>query len=74
MIISNNYYILVFDLVLLQNAAEQLHFPEFSRENSRLEMFFQFPLQQVTDVIVLRERLSNVQTDKFGTVAKNIDF
>ena len=72
MIISNNYYILVFDLISLQNAAEQLHFPEVSREKLTLEMFIQFPLEQVTDVIVLGERLSNVQTDKFGTVAKNI--
>ena len=69
-----NHYILVFDLTSLQDAAEQLHYPELSRESLRLEMFFQFPLEQVTEVIVLRERLSNVQIDNFGTVAKNVKF
>ena len=69
-----NYYILVFDLTSLQDAAEQLHYPELSGESLRLEMFFQFPLEQVTEVIVLGERLSNVRIDKFGTVAKNCFF
>ena len=41
-----------------------------SGESLRLEMFFQFPLEQVTEVIVLGEKLSNIQIDKFGTVAK----
>ena len=67
-----NHYILVFDLTSLQDAAEQLHYPEISGESLRLEMFFQFPLEQVTEVIVLGERLSNAQIDKFGTVAKNV--
>ena len=54
------------------SAAEHLHYPELSGESLRLEMFFQFPLKQVTEVIVLGERLSNVQIDKFGTVTKNV--
>ena len=64
-----NHYILVFDLTSLQDAAEQLHYPEVSGKSLRLEMFFQFPLVLVTDVIVLGERLSNIQIDKFETVA-----
>ena len=67
-----NHYFIVFDLTSLQDAAEQLHYPEFSGESLRLEMFFQFPLEQVTEVIVLGERLSKIQIDKFGTVAKNV--
>ena len=69
-----NHYILVFDLTSLEDAAEHLHYPELSGESLRLEMFFQFPLEQVTEVIVLGERLSNIQFDKFGTVAKNVYF
>ena len=65
-----NHYFLVFDLTSLQDAAEQLHYPELSGESLRLEMFFQFPLEQLTEMIVLGERLSNFQIDKFGTVAK----
>ena len=63
-----NEYFQVFDLT------EQLHYPELSEESLRLEMFFQFPLEQVTEKIVLVERLSNIQNDKFGTIAKNIFF
>ena len=47
-----NHYILVFDVTSLQDAAEQLRYPELSGESLRLEMFFQFPLEQVTEVIV----------------------
>ena len=67
-----NHYILVFDLTSLQDAAEQLHYPEISGESLRVEMFYQFSLEQVTEVIVLGERLSNIQIDIFGTVATNV--
>ena len=46
-----NQYILLFDLTSLQDAAKQLHYPELSGESLRLEMFFQFPLEQVTEVL-----------------------
>ena len=48
-----NHYILVFDLTSVHDAAEQLHYPELSGESLRLEIIFQFPLEQVTEVIVL---------------------
>ena len=60
--------LLVFDLSSLQNAAEQLNYPELREESLRREMFFQFFLEQVTEV--LEEKLLNVQFDKFGTFAK----
>ena len=69
-----NHYILIFALTSLQDAAELLHYPEISGESLRLEIIFQFPLEQVTEVIVLRERLSNIQIDKFVTVAKLFNF
>ena len=40
----------------------------------RIELFFQFPLEQVTEVKVLGQRLSNFQIDKFETVAESICF
>ena len=67
-----NHYILTFDLTSLEDAAEQLHYPELSGESLKLEIFFQYPLEQVTEVIVLGERLSNIPIGKFGTVAKNV--
>ena len=70
-----NHYILVFGLTSLQDAAEHLHFSELNGESLRLKTFFQFPLEQLMEVIVLGERLSNIQIDKFGTVAKkNFNF
>ena len=63
------HHMLVFDLTSLQDAAEHLHYPEFIGESLRLEMF---SMEQVTEVIVLGERLSNFQIDKFGTFAKNV--
>ena len=69
-----NYYILVFDLTSLQDAAEQLPYPELSDESLRLEVFFQFLLKQETEVIVLGERLSKIQIDNLGIVAKNVYF
>ena len=71
---SQNPYILNFDLTSLQDAAEQFHYPELSGESLRLEKFFQFPLKQKTELIVLGESLSNIQIDSFGTVAKNVFF
>ena len=55
-----NHYILVFELTSLQDAAEELH-AELSGESLRLEVFFQFPLEKVTELIVLGEGTSNVQ-------------
>ena len=40
-----NHCVLVFDLTSLQDAAEQLYYPELSGESLRLEIFFQYPLE-----------------------------
>ena len=65
-----NHCIPVFDLTSVQDAAEQLHCPELCGESLRLEMFLQFPLEHLMEVIVLGEILSNVQIENFGIVAK----
>ena len=67
-----NHYILVFDLTSLQDAGENIHYPELSGESIRLEMFFDRSLRNVTEIIVLGERMSTVKIDQFGTVAKNV--
>ena len=61
--LSQNHCILVFNLTSLKDAAEQLHYPELSGESLRLEMFFQFSLEQVTERIILGERLSIIQIE-----------
>ena len=65
-------YVLVFDLNSMQDATENCHYPELVGEPLRLELNFTFPLEHVTELIVLGERMSWVAVDKFGVVGKNI--
>ena len=66
-----DHYLLVFDSTSMQDAAEKCHYPELVGEPSRLELNFTFPLEHVTEVIVLGERKSLVTVDNFGIVGKN---
>ena len=67
-----DHYVLVFDLTSMQDATENCHYPELVGEPLRLELNFTFPLEHVTELIVLGERMSSVAVDKFGVVGKNI--
>ena len=67
-----DHYVLVFDLTSLQDATEHCHCPELIGEPLRLELYFSSPLENVTEVIVLGERMSSVAVDKFGVVGKNL--
>ena len=67
-----DHYVLVFDLTSMQDATEHCHYPELVGEPFRLELNFNTNLEHVTEVIVLRERMSSVAVDKFGVAGKNI--
>ena len=67
-----DHYVLVFDLTSMQDATEHCHYPELIGEPLRLELYFSSPLKNVTEVIVLGERMSCVAVDKFGVVGKNL--
>ena len=72
---SDNFqdlYVLVFDLTSMQDATEHCHYPELMGEPLRLQLYFSSPLENVTEVIVLGERMSCVAVDKFGVVGKNL--
>ena len=56
----------------MQNATENFHCPELIGEPLRLELNFTFPLEHVTELLVLGERMSSVAVDKFGVAGKNI--
>ena len=56
----------------MQDATEKLHYPEHVGETLRLELNFTQPLEKVTELIVLCERMSSVVVDKFGVVGKNV--
>ena len=64
-------YVLVIDLMLVQDAIEHCHDPEMMKEQLSLALNFTFALEHFTDVIVLRERMSSVAVDKLGVVGEN---
>ena len=63
-----DHYVLVFDLTSMQDATENCHYPELVREPLRLELNFTSPLEHVTELNVLGERMSSVAVDKFDVV------
>ena len=67
-----DHYVLVFDLIPMQDDIENCHYPELVGEPLRLELIFTNPLENVTEPIVLGERMSSVSVDKFGVVGKNM--
>ena len=67
-----DHFVLVFDLTSMQDATENCHYPELVGEPLRPELIFTHPLENVTELIVLDERMSSVAVDKFGVVGKNV--
>ena len=67
-----DHYVLVFDLISMQDANEKCHYPEIVGEPLRLELNFTFPLEYVTELAVLGERRSFVAVQKFRDFKKNI--
>ena len=67
-----DHYVLLFDLTAMHDATENCHSPELIGEPLSMELNFTFPLEHVTKLIVLGERMSSLEIDKFGVVGKNI--
>ena len=67
-----DHYVLVFDLTSMPDATENCHYRELVGEPLRLEAKFNQPLENVTDLIVLGERMSSVAVNKLGAVEKNV--
>ena len=65
-----NHYVIVFDLTSIQETTENCHYPELVGEPLRLELNFTHPLEHVTELFVLAERMSSVADDKFGVDGK----
>ena len=65
-----DHYVLVSDLTSTQDATENCHYPERVGEPLRLELNFTFPLEHVTELIVLGKRMPSVAVDKFGVDGK----
>ena len=67
-----DHYVLVFDLTSMQDSTENCHHPELVGEPLRLGLSFTNPLENVTELIVLGERISSVAVDEFGVVGRNV--
>ena len=67
-----DHYVMVFDLTSMQDATENLHYPELVGEPLRLEINSTYHHENVTELIVLGELKSLVVVDKFGVVGKNL--
>ena len=67
-----DHYVLVFDRTSIEDATEHCHYSELIGEHLRLELYFSSPLENVTEVIVLGERMFSVAFDKYGVVGKNL--
>ena len=65
-----HHYVLVFDLTSIQDATEKCNYPELVGEPLRLELNFTFPLEHVTELIVLGEQKPSIAVDKFGVVGR----
>ena len=63
--------VLVFDLSSVQDAIGNFHYQKLVGGSLRLELNFTFPLEHVTELIVLGERMSLVQNDKLGLLKSN---
>ena len=67
-----DHYVLVFNLISMQDATENCNYPELVGEPLRLELNFNNPLENFTELIVLGERMSSLAVDKFNVVGKNV--
>ena len=67
-----DHYVLVFDLTSMQDATENCHYPELVGEPLRLDLNFTNPLENVTEIIVLGERMSSVAVDIIAVVGENV--
>ena len=56
----------------MQDATKNCCYPELVGGPLRPELNFTFPVEHVTELIVLGERMSLVAIDQFGVVGKNI--
>ena len=69
--IIKDHYVLVFDLTSMQDGTENFQYPEMVGEALTPNLNFTFPLEHVTQLFVLGQRMSSVAVDKFGVVRKN---
>ena len=66
-----DHYVVVFHLTSMQDSTENCLYPELFGEPLRLKLIFQVPLEDVTKLNFLGEKMSSVAVDMFGVVREN---
>ena len=67
-----DHYVLVCDLTSMQDATENWHYAELVGEPPRPELNLTFPLEHVSELLVLGARMSSNAVDKSDIVGKKI--
>ena len=62
------HYVVASILTSRQDDTENCRYPELVGGPLKLELNFAFPLEHVTELIVLRDRISSVAVDNFGVI------
>ena len=65
------HYVLLSDLTSMQDDTEKYQYPALVGEHLRLELKFRLPIEHVTVLIALAERMSLAAVDTFSVVGKN---
>ena len=64
-------YVMVFDLTSMREATEFCHYPKLFGEPMRLKLNFTFPLEHVTELIVLQKECLLLQLTRLVLLEKN---
>ena len=67
-----DHYVLVFDLISMEDATENYHYPELVGEPLWLELNYTCPLEHVTELFVLGGRIFLFEVEKLGVLGKKI--
>ena len=62
----------MFDLTLMQAATENFQYPELVGQPLRLGLNFTFPLEHVTELIVMGKRMPPIAVEIFVVTGKDI--
>ena len=56
----------------MQDVSENCHYPELVWEPLSLDLSFSYPVEHITELIVLGKQMFSVAVDKLDVVVKNI--
>ena len=67
-----DHHVIMFDLILLQDATENCHYSELVEKLQKSKLNFTYPQEHITEHFAMGEQLFSVANDKFANVGKKI--